>query len=205
MDENHKDKVRLLLALLTSAVAHLSIVFLPLGNISSSLIHIQTGNATNLNTIQVTFPNAGFTISHSSIRAETLIKTSMNSARPIVDDIAWPVKVAPKILWVNELDMNQIENQAEGGYVEIEILVGSDGTPLRLLGAKSNLPTIFENMTIDAFMSARFSPGTINGHAVPQATSIRVNFEVTDPVDSLLLGKFMARPGSLDQPNLATP
>jgi hypothetical protein len=78
----------------------------------------------------------------------------------VVDDAvagAAEMSVAPRLLFVRELDLERLPD-SDGGYVEVELLVAPNGVVLKVDLISTNLPNAYFAEIEDAFLTSSFSP-----------------------------------------------
>lgn len=105
------------------------------------------------------------------VSAPTTTSNSSNIPNP-----AWPKHTHPRLTWVNELELETLDEYNGSGFVELEIMVDPEGNAAKVTTVNTNLPRMFEDLAIENFELAHFEPGTLNGSPVTDKLRIQIHF-----------------------------
>ncbi len=75
------------------------------------------------------------------------------------------------------IDYPYFDGEADQYLGEFDVFIDDAGGVVRVTSATPDLPGILANAVREAFQSARFSPGQVNGQAVRSRIRIEVTFE----------------------------
>lgn len=85
---------------------------------------------------------------------------------------------------------------AASGRVVLRLLINEAGTVDETVAVRADPPGVFDAAAVDAFASARFTPGRMDGNAVKSALTIEIRFGEAPPI----LAQTRRQEGPLFQP-----
>jgi TonB family protein len=88
----------------------------------------------------------------------------------------------PRLLAVRDLQLDALP-ESQGGYVDVELIVASNGNVAKVQLLSSNLPREYLDEIREAFLNAKFSPATKNGIPQPARIQFRTGFGVEVEAD----------------------
>lgn len=88
----------------------------------------------------------------------------------------------PALLFVDEIDLEDIQDLTEEGQVELELLITPQGRVAKATLLQTNVPDEFFERVANTFESAEFVPGKVDGAPVATKFRFRVVFSRTSPL-----------------------
>lgn len=87
----------------------------------------------------------------------------------------------PVLRNVSEIDLDEVSDLEDDGYVEVEILISPEGRAIKTTLKNTNIPIEFFLLVERTFADAEFSPGKKNGTPVFDHFRFRVIFSKSSP------------------------
>jgi periplasmic protein TonB len=85
--------------------------------------------------------------------------------------------VAPRAMDQINIDYPRFDGESDQYTGEFDVFIDDAGGVVRVASATPNLPGILANAVREAFLSARFSPGEVEGRPVRSRMRIEVTFD----------------------------
>jgi len=85
--------------------------------------------------------------------------------------------IAPRALTPVVIDYPRFDGEADFYSGEFDLFIDDDGSVARVTAATADLPGILGNAVREAFLSARFAPGELQGRPVRARIRIEVTFD----------------------------